>query len=126
MIQSVNVDLGTIDHLKPTVLTRESEKQVSTAEDHSLGALCLTQPPANGEENLSLRLGCATSNCHLYIVVVHLLECIAFGSDNLSGEDPAIKRGLHNRLGAEYSDHLQILPSDLGVDLGNRVQDRQR
>ena len=69
MIQSVNVDLGTIDHLKPTVLTRESEKQVSTAEDHSLGVLCLTQPPTNGEENLSLRLGYATG-----------LRRVAFGS----------------------------------------------
>ena len=37
VIQSVNVDLGTIDHSKPTVLTDESEKQIGATEDHRLG-----------------------------------------------------------------------------------------
>src|SRR5215469_16608680 len=125
VIQSVNVDLGTIDHSKPTVLTDESEKQIGATEDHRLGTLCLTQLPPAGEENLSLRLGYATGYCHLYIAIVHLLECVPFGPDNLSGGDPAVKRGLHNRLGAEYPDPLKIPSPDRGIDLRNRVQDGQ-
>ena len=84
MVQSVDVDLGTIDHPKPKVLIREGEKQVGAAEDHSLATLCLTQPPADGEENSSLRLSYAAGNCHLDIVIMHLCECISFGPDNLT------------------------------------------
>ena len=42
LIESVNVDLGTIDYREPALLPGESEKQIGAAEDYGLGALYLT------------------------------------------------------------------------------------
>jgi hypothetical protein len=68
------MDLGTIDHREPALLPGKSKKQICAAEDHSLGALFVTQPPSDREEDAALRVGDTTRNRHLEIVAVHLLE----------------------------------------------------
>src|SRR5215469_18023384 len=120
------MDLGTIDHREPAVLPCKSKKQICAAEDHSLGALFVTQPPSDREEDATLRIGDTTRNRHLEIVAVHLFERVTLWQDNPCGADPAIKCGLHNHSGAKYPDCIQIPPPNHRFDLGDCVEDRQR
>src|SRR5262245_54577047 len=78
----------------------------------------------NRKERSSLRIGDAACDRHLDIVVVDLLESLAFRQQYLCRDNAPIEPGFHHCAGAENADRFSSF--DRSIDLGDNVEDRQR